>query len=205
MPRWPGRSRPRRRRRRRRQPPTRWTRAAARDHQAVLRRLPQRSREDRGGVSFDGLTADEHRPSTPTCSRRPCARCAAASCRRPMRRQPDAAAASTRWWRGSRQSLDRAAGQAHVRDRRRPAPAQSQGIHERGARSARRRLRRRGGAAGGRHAPRASTTSPTALQVSPSFIEQYVIAARARGGQGDGPGRRAARRLDVPRRVPGRS
>ena len=61
----------------------------------------------------------------------------------------------------------------------RPAPAQSQGIRERGSRSPGRRLRCRRECCRQTMWPRGSTTSPTALQVSPSFIEQYVIAARA--------------------------
>ncbi len=137
--------------------------------------------------------------STPTCSRRPCARCAAASCRRRARASPSPPP-PTRWWPGSKRSLDRAAGHGRtLPDQRRAAPVEPQGVRERRARSAGGRRRRRRRAAGRRRRGRLRQHRD-GLQVSPSFIEQYVDRRARRRGEGDGPARRAPRRLDVPRR-----
>ena len=87
---------------------------AARHDQAVLRRVSQRPREDRpASASRDSRRRAS--ASMPTCSRRRCASCAGASCRRPALEQPDAAAIDSlvAWLEDS---LDRAAGQAHVPD-----------------------------------------------------------------------------------------
>ena len=90
---------------------------------------------------------------------------------------PDKAtrAAFVSWMEGN---LDEAGARASRSGPRRPAPAEPQGIRQRSARPAQPRDRSGGAAAARRTRARASTTSPSALQVTPSFLDQYIAAAR---------------------------
>ena len=144
-------SSPRRRHRRRRQRRCRCSRPTPQKQLATIKQycvgVSQRPRED-GGVSFEGITPEsigQHADVFEKAVRKLRGRVMPP----PGARQPDAAAVDSlvAWLETS---LDRAAGQAHVPRQGRPAPAQSQGIRERGSRSAGRRLRCRRGAAGRR-------------------------------------------------------
>ena len=135
----------------------------------------------------------------PTCSRRPCASCVGASCRRPApgSRTPRP---STRWSPGSKIPWTGRPGKAHMPDQ--------VVLH---------RLNRKEYANAVRDLLAvdfdATAVLPaddmaegfdniaTALQVSPSFIEQYVIAARAVAVKAVGRPDATTRRVDLPRRT----
>ena len=132
-----------------------------------------------GGVSFEGITADEHRQACRSVreGRAQAARPRHAAARARSSRTAKAVDSLVAWLEDS---LDQAPQtRAHISGPGRAAPAESQGICERGSRSARGRLRCRAKCCRPTTSAEGFDNIASALQVSPSFIEQYVIAARA--------------------------
>ena len=110
-------------------------RGAAGHRQAVLHRLPQRSRQD-GGRQLRRPDAAEASPQHPDLFEKAVRKMRGRVMPPPGARQPEPAAAGLRWSAGSRiRSTARRSGLPARRGG--AAPAQSQGVRERGARSAR--------------------------------------------------------------------
>ena len=112
-----------------------------------------------GGVSFEGLTAGEHRPSIADVFEKAVRKLRGRVMPPPGAKQPGRARRSIRWSRGSKTRSTSAERQAHVPDQVVLHRLESQGIRERGSRSAGGRVRRDRTAAGRRRRARASTTS----------------------------------------------
>ena len=172
-------------------------RRAAGDGQAVLCGLPQRPHQD-GGGELRRPDGAEHRAEP-----RPVREGGAEAARpRDAAARREAARARRRGFAGDvARDLARWRRQPGLSPRQdRPAPAQSQGIRERGSRPAERRDRRRRAAAGRRRRRRLRQH-----RVGAAGVAVVHRAVRDRGALGRGeshwPGRRAARRLDVPRRA----
>ena len=134
------------------------------------------------------------------CSRRPCASCAGASCRRPA---PSSRTArrSTRWSPGSKHRSTGLPTQAHM-----PDQVVLHRLNRKEYANAVRDLLAvdvdaRRTAAAGRRRREGFDNIASALQVSPSFIEQYVIAARAVAVKAIGRPDARPGGLDVPRRT----
>ena len=170
-------------------------RRAAGHDQAVLRRVSQRSREDRRR-QLRRTHAGEHRPA---CRR---VREGRAQAARPRHAAARRAAARRRGRRLAGRLARRLA-----RPRGRPgasagsgraAPAQSQGIRERGSRSPRGRHRRERAAAGRRH--RRGLRQHRGGAAGVAVVHRAIRHRRARRRrEGGRPAGCAARRLDVPR------
>ena len=170
---------------------------AARHGQAVLRRLSQRPRQD-GRRQLRRAHAGERRPARRRVRE---GRAQDARPRHAAAGRPAAGCRRRRLAGRVARDVARPRGRPGARPRpRRPAPAESQGIHQRRARSARRRLRCHRGAAGRRRGRRVRQHRRRAAGVA--VLHRAVRHRRARGGgQGDGPARRATGRMDVPRRA----
>ena len=168
------------------------------DDQPILRRVPQRPRQDRRR-QLRGTHGGEHRRACRSVrkGRAQVARARHAAARRQTagRQRP-----STRWSRWLEDSLDRAAGQGAHSGPGRAAPAQSQGICKRGSGSAGRRVRCDRDPAGRRHRRRLRQHRDGVAGVA--LLHRAIRHRGARRGrEGRGPAGCETRRVDVPRRT----